>query len=86
MGLLVLFFLGIAAILIIAKFAAKMRPEEEKLLEEPANVDHPPGSEHRLDEDETKETLDALITILTRKEILNPDELLLEIAANRKVK
>ncbi len=91
MGLLAIFFLGVFAIIIIAKLAAKMRPEEEKrLFIEDGGYQKPTkkrqSDEEELDEDNPKETLEALITLLTRKQILNPDELLLEIAAQRKNK
>lgn len=92
MGLLVIFFIGVFAVIIIAKLAAKMRPEAEKRLFAENDNGHQKSKakqatgEHDLDEENPKETLDALITILTRKQILNPDELLIEIAANRKTK
>ncbi len=84
MGLLVIFFIGVFLIIMIAKFASKMRPDSERLLDEPSKEEQMAELEQELDEDDAKETLEALIAILTRKEILNPDELLLEIAARRK--
>lgn len=84
MGLLVIFFIGVFLIILIAKFASKMRPESERLLDQPGKVEQMSDLEQELDEDDPKETLEALITILTRKEILNPDELLIELAARRK--
>jgi hypothetical protein len=84
MGFLVLLFIGIAFIIVIAKLASKMRPESERVLDDPDKETQMEVLEQDLDEDDPKEILDALIAILTRKEILNPDELLIELSAHRK--
>jgi len=83
MGLLVVFFVVVAIIIIVAKLGSRMRPETERLPEEEGNAICGQSEDHELSE---KETLDALIAILVRKEVLNLGELHIEIAANRKAK
>ncbi len=79
MGILFLFLGGIVAIIIVAKLASKVRPEEERMVEEkkaPKKTDV-----RHLEEDleRFEKKLDAVVGLLLKKKILSEEEMHMEI-------
>lgn len=73
MGILVILLFGILAILLIAKLASKARPKEALPLTQQEDELQPNGQDPIYD-------IEALTSLLIRKEIISREELLLEIS------
>ncbi|MFQ5597253.1 MAG: hypothetical protein ACE5GK_04305 [Nitrospiria bacterium] len=82
MGILAILCFGILGILLIAKLASKLRPEEERSAEKKAEreiIKTTPSEEPTYE-------YQALTALLIRKEIISKEELLQEISQIKKHK
>lgn len=75
MGILFILLSGIAAILLIAKLASKVRPKEEVELEKQLIQ-----KDIEAVADDASDEFEALASLLIRKEIISKEELLIEIS------
>lgn len=83
MGLLFLFVMGIAAIILIARWGSKTRPKTAELALEP---EHRNGREQKKISEHQNYLEAGLINLLIRKKIISEEELLSEIELLRKIK
>lgn len=86
MGLLFAVFLGILAIIVIARIASKARPREEQFTEVPPlqAMEKPEDAGSVKYEEITP--VEALVSLLIRRGVITEEELLEEIARTSKYK
>jgi len=83
MGILFLFLFGIVAILVIAKLASKVRPEEEVLKEKKRLKELKDKKKAHMAQQST-DKLEALISVLVKKQIVSEEELLVQMKEDEK--
>lgn len=91
MGLLFIFLLGIAAIILVARLASKARPQEERLLDrkEGGEAAFKNGGGKSHGEKPSQESLlvqEGLLSLLIKKGIITEEELLSEMKMIKKMK